>query len=574
MCGIVGCVGQDVSELLVRGLKRLEYRGYDSYGFATLEGNGIKVVKEVGKIRDVKLGRSRVGIAHTRWATHGKVNRENAHPHLSCDGKVAIVHNGIISNYLELRSRLEGRGHRFKSETDSEVIAHLLEEHLKGSSVKRAMLKTVKELKGDFSFIAMFKGIETLVGARFGPPLVIGLGTDEGFLASDVLAFIDRTDDVVFLESGEFVILGRDYWEVFGLDGKPIEKKSVKVAWEAADVSKKEFSHYTLKEIHEQPSTIHRALMQDEGSLKPFFDALSDNGVYFVGCGTSYHACLVAKYLLAKLMKKPVEVMLGSEVSYYSELMNGGSLLAVSQSGETADVLKAVKKAREKKMKVLSIVNQVNSTLARESDAFLSINCGPEIGVAATKSFTSQLVLLEFLIMGEVGKRPMLEGVGKAVSEAILDDQIEEIAKTFRDSNDFYFVGRGVHYPIALEGALKLKELAYVHAEGMAAGELKHGTLALISEGTPVVVINPKDETYIETLSNAMEMKSRGAKIIGVSDELSNIYDYYVRIPKLYWYTYPLVEVVPLQLLAYYMAVLRAKDPDHPRNLAKSVTVE
>jgi len=563
-----------VSSVLVKGLKRLEYRGYDSYGFATLGDSGIEVLKEVGKIGDVRLGSSKLGIAHTRWATHGRVSRENAHPHLSCDKGVAVVHNGIISNYLELRRELEERGHRFASETDSEVIAHLLEEYLKDHGLKDAMLRTVRRLKGDFSFIAMFEGMEVLAGARFGPPLVLGCGSGENFVASDVLAFIDRTDDVIFLDNGELVILGREFYELFDLNGNPVKKRPVKVAWEVADVSKKEFAHYTLKEIHEQPSTIPRALIQDDGRLVPFIEALKGSPIYFVGCGTSYHACLVAKYLLAKALKKPAEVILGSEVGYYSELMDGGVLFAISQSGETADVLKAVRMAKAKGMKVYSIVNQVNSTLARESDHFLSINCGPEIGVAATKSFTAQLALLELLVMGVAGKRPNLDGIGEAVGSVMHDDLMKDIAVKFKGSNDFYFVGRGIHYPIALEGALKLKELSYVHAEGMAAGELKHGTLALISDGTPVVVINPKDETYEETMSNAIELKSRGARIIGVSDEPSSVYDYHVKIPKLDWYSYPLVEVVPLQLLAYYMAVLRSEDPDHPRNLAKSVTVE
>ncbi|MBI4257642.1 MAG: glutamine--fructose-6-phosphate transaminase (isomerizing) [Thaumarchaeota archaeon] len=585
--GYVG--GREASSILLDGLRRLEYRGYDSAGIGTIDSkHKLNVVKDVGKVEQLaqktELGglRGIAGIAHTRWATHGGVTSENAHPHLSCKQEVAIVHNGIIENYLELRQELEGRGHRFISETDSEVIAHLIEEvYERKKDLLSTLIDVVQRLKGAYAFAAILVDApNVMVGARQDAPLVVGLGKSENFLASDALAFIGNTDRVVFLDNRELVLLTEKNVKIYDFAGNLIQKPATQIAWELGSVSRREFEHYTLKEIHEQKDAVLQALRQDPRSVDYFVDAVQGAGkVYLTGCGTSFHAALLAKLLFTSYAKIPVEVLLSSEFEQYEGMLDEKSLLiAVSQSGETADVLSAVKAAKKMGARVLSIVNAMGSTLVRESACTLLNNCGPEIGVAATKSFTAQLMIFNMLAL-RLGHRDdelsELWSTGSLVEKALgLEDQVREMTERIHVANDFYFVGRSIHHPLALEGALKLKELSYIHAEGMAAGELKHGSLALISEGVPVVVLNPEDATYADTLSNASEVKARGGRIIGVSNKPSKVYDEYIEIPAAPPVLYPVLEAVPLQMMAYYAAISRQQNPDYPRNLAKSVTVK
>jgi glucosamine--fructose-6-phosphate aminotransferase (isomerizing) len=589
VCGIVGYIGiNDAAPILLNSLKRMEYRGYDSAGIAIMRNGIITVVKDAGKVKRLEaclneLKGASIGIAHTRWATHGGVSKENAHPHLSCNGEVAIVHNGIIENYLELKEELVKEGHIFTSQTDSEVIAHLIEREINvKKDIKKAFFNSIKRLKGSFAIVVMVKGNgNILLGARKDSPLVVGLSNNGTFLASDVLAFIEHTDKVIFLDNYEYVITYPNNVKLYTFKGEKIERLPTHVAWEASDIERKDFAHFTIKEIYEQKVSVRNALIQDSETIKRFAnEILNSSKVILTACGTSYHAALVTKYLYPKLAKIYCEVILASEIEHILNLIDKETLIiAISQSGETADVLNAIRLSKKNGAKILSIVNNVTSTLVRESDNFLSINVGPEIGVAATKSFTGQLALL-YLIAANLAnidelKKDLLN-LANYVEETIkLEKNVKEVAKKYKANTDFYFIGRGLHYPIALEGALKLKELSYVHAEGMAAGELKHGTLALISEGTPIVAINPFDSTYNDTLSNISEMRARGGVIIGVSNKESKLYNEMFKIPTINNpLLYPIIEIIPLQMLAYYIAIERGKDPDYPRNLAKSVTVK
>lgn len=586
MCGIIGCVSSvDVIEVLVDGLRNMEYRGYDSAGFGVHDGNIIRIGKGVGRVDeivrslDLKNFSGKIGLAHTRWATHGGVTPENAHPHLSCDGEVTVVHNGIIENYQEIKARLEAKGHRFRSATDTEVIPHLIEENLKaGKNHREAVLDAVRELKGSYAFIVLFRDLcDRLYGVRKDAPLIIGLSERGNFLASDVLAFLKHTNKAVFLENLEVAEVRRDSYTIWNFEGEEVQHNISTLEWEAMSLSKKEFTHYTLKEIHEQRETIALAFRQDLENIDRFCLALQGaDRIYIIGAGTSYHAGLVAKHLFLNLAKLPVEVILASEFEEYATLLDEGTLmLAISQSGETADVLSAVNIAKKRGASVLSIVNTPSSTLARESELTLYLNCGPEVGVAATKTFTAQLAVI-YTITSRLSNLSIdLKRITEAVEEVFnVERQIAHLAQAFSTSKDCYFIGRGINYPIALEGALKLKELAYVHAEGLAAGELKHGTLALISEGVPVIAVNPNDKTYHDTLSNVAEIKARGGRVIGVSDIDNSLYDYHVKIPSVEKLFYPIVEVIPLQMFAYYSALERGQNPDYPRNLAKSVTVK
>lgn len=589
MCGIIGYVGdENAAPLLLNGLKRMEYRGYDSAGLATISDSKIIVRKDSGKISEIgeKIGlldlKGNIGIAHTRWATHGSAIKKNAHPHLSCNLEVAVVHNGIIENHQQLKEKLKMEGHTFNSETDSEIIAHLLEKYfIETKKIKHSLLKTVNDLKGAFAFQAIFKSKPNLLlGARNDAPLVIGLGKKGNFLASDVLAFIDHTDKVVFLDNQEITIVSDRKKKIYTFEGEPILKDVTKVAWEAKEISKEEFAHYTDKEIHEQPNTIKIALSQDLDKIQEFVKSLKEaKQIYITACGTSYHSGLILKKLLSKLAKTRSHISVSSEFSHESEFIDEDALvIALSQSGETADLLSSVSESRQQGAKIVSILNVKGSSLDRNSHLNFYFNCGPEVGVAATKSFTGQLAviyLLVFSLVNDTERLDALNNIWRNISEIFKEEEkIIDISKKYKDCNDFYFVGRSIHLPIALEGALKLKELAYNHAEGMAGGELKHGTIALIENGTPVVVLHPDDETYDEMLSNVSEMKSRGAKIIGISNKPNELYDEFIQIPKVISLLYPLVEVIPLQMLAYHTAVLRKKDPDYPRNLAKSVTVK
>ena len=589
MCGIIGYIGEEnAAPILLNGLKRMEYRGYDSAGIATLSDVGIILLKNEGKISEIdkKMNfldmKGKIGIAHTRWATHGGVTYENAHPHVSCGLEVAVTHNGIIENHQQLREKLKGEGHKFSSDTDSEIITHLLEKYYNESGkVKKALLQTVQDLEGTFSFQVIFKSEPNLLaGARKDTPLVIGIGKNGNYLASDILSFIDHTDKVKFLDNQEIVIMRGRRMNIYSFKGERVVKEVTQVAWEAKETSKEIFAHYTAKEIHEQPKTLKAAINQDSAKILEFTSAIKEaEQIFITACGTSYHAGLILRNLLARMAKIRSAISVSSEFSHDIELIDEDTLvIALSQSGETADLLESVSGAKEQGAKVFSILNVEGSSLNRESQLNLFFNCGPEIGVAATKSFTSQLAviyLIVFSIMNDSKMLNELHDIDQSVEKVLENEKnVIKIADKYKNNNDLYFVGRSIHLPIALEGALKLKELAYNHAEGMAGGELKHGTLALIESGTPVVILNPEDHTYDEMLSNASEMKARGAKIIGVSNKPNEVYDEFIQIPKVDELLYPLVEVIPLQLLAYHTAVLRQRNPDYPRNLAKSVTVK
>jgi glucosamine--fructose-6-phosphate aminotransferase (isomerizing) len=586
MCSIIGYYGDSLAApILVKGLKRMEYRGYDSVGVATKSNHEILLKKGVGKVSEVNNMLhldslpGNVGIGHTRWATHGNVTDVNAHPHPSSSGQIAIVHNGIIENYNELKAVLEKKGYQFRSQTDSEVIANLLQfNYDQTRDIKKAMIKTISDLKGHYAFVAMFQD-GTLSAARHHEPLIIGIGKHGYFLSSDVLGFIEKTDDAIYLDNGEFVILDKIGIQIYDFVGEPVKHQVIKVSKEFADAYKGDYAHFTLKEISEQPETIIQAGESSIDSIKNATDFIKlAKNIYITGSGTSYNAALVAKYLWQKHAKIKVEPIISSELSFSPEVIEPNSILvAISQSGESADVLEAVNIAKKSNAKILSIVNILTSSLAQESSLVMGMGCGPEIGVAATKSFTSQLSIIykitEKLCDGciKIDNIKISDAVAKILSD---HSKIKQIAKELKDITDIYILGRAVHYPIATESALKLKELAYIHAEGIPGGELKHGPLALMDSSVYVIIINPNDFTYNDTITSAREIKARGAKIIGISDKPSDVYDHWIKIPTIDDAFYPLIEIVPIQLLSYYSAVEKNTDPDYPRNLAKSVTVK
>lgn len=584
MCSIIGYKGKNAAApILVDSLKRMEYRGYDSVGVATFDSNKIMVRKGTGKVLEVNKNMNlsqmagRIGIGHTRWATHGGVTDSNAHPHSACKKDIAVVHNGIIENYKELKQELISSGHSFASETDSEVIAHLLEVYYP-KGVKEAMVETCKRLKGNYAFVAVFQD-GTISGARYEEPLVIGVANDGYFVSSDVLGFLEYTDKAIFLENGSICIVDNTKLEIFDFDGRPVPHPITQVAWELGDIDKGKYAHHTIKEINEQRLTVVHAGRQDEAEIARFCNILaSAKDIYITGSGTSYHSALIFKHMLARFGKIRAESVISSESQYaLSALDDSSVLVAISQSGETADVLDSVRLAKSQGAKILSIVNVMTSSLARASDACLFTNCGPEIGVAATKSFTGQLALI-YNIIDRICKNCLgteKAEFAKAVEDVIANQaNVMRVAEYMKDATDIYILGRSLHYPIALEGALKLKELAYVHAEGIAAGELKHGPLALMEKNTCVIMINPHDATFNDTISNAHEIKARGATVIGISDRKDDVYDHWIEIPHLNEEAYyPIVEVIPLQILAYQLALAKNVDPDYPRNLAKSVTV-
>jgi glucosamine--fructose-6-phosphate aminotransferase (isomerizing) len=566
----------------------MEYRGYDSVGIATFNDNSILVSKGIGKVavvdKEMNLNKlpGQIGIGHTRWATHGSVNDKNAHPHYSCSSNIALVHNGIIENYQELKIDLTKDGHIFKSQTDSEIIVHLLEKYYEESNhnVNETMMKTCRILKGSFAFVAIFdNGI--IAGARFDEPLIIGISDNALFLSSDVLGFLKHTDKSVFLDNGDIVIIDNDGYHIFDVNERIATRPITQVAWELGSTEKGKYAHHTIKEIHEQALTLLKPFQ--DTNFQTFCEFLRNaSNIYITGSGTSYNSGLLGKQLLSKFAKIKTEVIMSSEFQYSSDYLEPGSaVIAISQSGETADVLHSVKKAKENGAKILSIVNVPTSSLARMSDSILTLNCGPEIGVAATKSFMGQLMII-YKIVGilsrgqmpfdDINQKNLLAMVKKVLR---LDSVIKKLVSSW-DTNikDIYILGRSIHYPIALEGSLKIKELAYIHAEGIAAGELKHGPLALIDKESVVVVLNPTDETYQDVISSSNEIKSRGAYIIGISNKKADIYDQFVELPDVDNYLYPIMEIIPLQLMSYYLALEKQVDPDYPRNLAKSVTVK
>ena len=586
MCSIIGYYGKNsAAPIMVKGLKRMEYRGYDSVGVATESNQKIEVRKGVGKVSEVNDSESldklpgRIGIGHTRWATHGKVTTLNAHPHSSTSGKIAIVHNGIIENFNELKEELEKDGFTFVSETDSEVIANLLQQNYNQTSdVKKSIINTVSKLKGHYAFVAMFEnGI--LAAARYHEPMIIGIGKDDYFLSSDVLGFIEKTDDAIYIDNGNFIILDSSGIQICDFEGTPVKHQITKVSKEFADAYKGDYAHFTLKEISEQPETILNAGKKTESAIEQTADFIKHaKNVYITGSGTSYNAALVAKYLMSKYAKVKIEPIISSELPTLLDSIEPNSILiAISQSGESADVLEAVNIAKKSNAKILAIANHKNSALVHESSLFLGMNCGPEVGVAATKSFTSQLAILyritEKLCDGclDLDFKEVSNSISKILSN---HSKIQSIARELKKVSDIYILGRGIHYPIASEAALKMKELTYIHAEGIPGGELKHGPLALMDSNVYVIIVNPNDSTYTDTLTSAREIKARGAKIIGISDKNSDVYDHWIEIPTIKESMFPIIEIIPIQLLSYYAAIEKDTDPDYPRNLAKSVTVK
>ena len=608
MCGIVGYIGdKDVSSVLMSGLWKLEYRGYDSSGIAVIDDGDLKVRKSFGKLMQLQellqkepVGGS-LGIGHTRWATHGEPSDQNAHPQTDCNGKIAVVHNGIIENYYTLKEELTKKRHIFKSTTDTEVIAHLIEEEFRGD-LKEAVLRAVEKLKGSFAIAVISEDQpDRIVAYRKGSPLIIGLGRNENLLASDIPAVIGHTKEVVILEDDEMAVLKKEGVEFYTKDGKRIEKQVQEVPWKPDDMNKGEFPHYMLKEIYEQPEVIRRNIslrirnkkidLGEEFNFTP--DELARvNRIIIQACGTSWHAGYIGKYLLEDIARVHTEVDISSEFRYRNPVVNGETLvIAISQSGETADTLAGIREAKAKFLKILSIVNVLGSTIARESDGVIYINAGPEIGVASTKAFTAQvfnvymftlyLARLKWTIQKEemLKRLSELEGLPDAIERILKrDDVIRGIAERFKDKKHFIFLGRGINYPTALEGALKLKEISYIHATGYPAGELKHGPLALVDENMPVVAIATRSSVYEKMLNNLEEVKSRGGVVISVvteGDERAKaVSDYTIEVPEAPEYLSPIVNVVPLQLLAYHIAALNGRDVDKPRNLAKSVTVE
>ena len=602
MCGIIGYIGErPACEVIVKGLKRLEYRGYDSAGIVTGDEEALHIRKGAGRIDELverlkllELPGKR-GIGHTRWATHGVPNDINAHPHTDCSGKVALVHNGIIENYAEIREELLAKGHRFKSDTDTEVIAHLIEEELKSSeSFEEAMRKALLKLKGSFALgIIYAEEPDRLYFVRNESPLVLGIGDGENFAASDVPAFLEYTNRVIFLDDGEYAVVGKDFYVIKKLaTGEVVEKPVDESGWTLEMAEKSGYPHFMLKEIHEQPRAIRDAIHGNIDAVKKAAGEIARyEKIFVVAMGTSYHAGLVGKYIFQRLAKRIPIVEEASEFRYeFEDLIDEDTLvIAITQSGETADTLAAMKLAKKKGAKVLAIVNVVGSMATRIADLTLYTHAGPEIGVAATKTYTTQLTVLTMLaielarVLGTASEEYLreLEGNLKEVPELIEkvlkhDAALRELAENLSDRKDFFYIGRGISVPTALEGALKLKEISYIHAEGLSAGELKHGPLALLEDGVPVVAIAPSGKTFDKMLSNIEESRARGAFIIGLGDreELRRVSSAFIEMPPVDELLTPIVYIVPLQLIAYHLAVLRGNDPDKPRNLAKSVTVE
>ena len=586
MCSIIGLASfTEASSLVVKGLRRMEYRGYDSAGVATFDGQSIVVRKGVGKVGEVNsfLGldslSGQVAIGHTRWATHGGVTDSNAHPHVSSSGRVAIVHNGIIDNYESLKKSLEQEGYSFKSETDSEVIANLLDKNYReNGNVREAIRRTVIRLKGKFAVAAIFDE-GTLAGIRSHEPLILGLSKEGLFVASDVLGFANQTDRVIYLDNEEFAIIKDGAVGLYDFLGRPIAHQVTTVAREFGEADKGEYVHYTLKEIFEQPSTVLRNGTAAVAELDALARMLKNaKRVYVTGCGTSYHAGLLGVRLLFEFASIAATPIISSEARFFpAQYGEGTVMLAISQSGETADVLEAVESATAKGASIVSLVNSTRSSLARASRLVVPLCCGPEVGVAATKSYTAEVATLYRLVERLLGDKFSfnMQGVPGSMSEALeTQSRVQLIARKMRRASDVYVLGAGLHYYSALEASLKLKELAYIHAEAIPGGELKHGPLALIDRSSYVIMINPDDETYEDTFAWTHEVKSRGAKIIGLSNRPCDMYDYWVPLPTVSASLYPLVEIAPLQLLAYHLALERNADPDFPRNLAKSVTVK
>jgi glucosamine--fructose-6-phosphate aminotransferase (isomerizing) len=613
MCGIVGYIGNRPAQgILLNALKRLEYRGYDSSGIAILLSgkDALSIRKSSGKISALesllhkKPLNGSVGIAHTRWATHGAPNQSNAHPHSDCKGEIALVHNGIIENYARLKKDLIKEGHKFSSQTDTEVIVHLIEKFYRNNTpLEEAVRKALIKLEGSFAIaVVAKKDPHKLIGARLGSPLIAGLGNDENFLASDAPAILDATKDVVFLDDREMVVLEKNSYRVMNLDGENVKKESVRLNWDIDQAQKQGYEHFMLKEINEQPGIMENLLntIIQRGSNRIIFEGFgiseeqlkNKKNITIIACGTAYHAGMCGKYILEELCKIPVSVDVSSEFRYRDPLVNKDTLvIAISQSGETADTLAAVREAERKDSLTLAICNVLGSTLVRECSGVIYTHAGPEIGVASTKAYTAQLVILYLFALYLAGLKQALsqDQIDKLIGalkgcpqlqKRVLDDQdiIKRIARRHSHLGSFLFLGRNINYPSALEGALKLKEISYIPAEGYAAGEMKHGPIALIDEYRAVVCIAVQSNIYEKMVSNIQEIRSRKGKIIAIAsdkdDSIKELTKEVIYIPRINEFFSPLIVALPLQLLAYHIAVKRGADVDQPRNLAKSVTVE
>jgi len=620
MCGIVGYIGpKEVVPVIIEGLRKLEYRGYDSAGIAVVDAAGkLHIRRAPGKLRNLEevIRESPIegtyGIGHTRWATHGRPTEENAHPHRDCTGQYVVVHNGIIENYLELKEKLQAEGHKFATETDTEVVAHLVEKYAKDFPFEEAVRKTLKDLRGIYSLVFLSaKDPQKLIAARIGPPSVIGLGDGEYFVASDIPALLEHTRRIFFLADGDIAVLTRDGVRVTDIDGKPVDRPAQTVTWDPIMAEKGGYKHFMQKEIFEQPRAVRDTLLsrvsQDTGKI--FLDEMniteeqfrSFQNVRIVACGTSWHAGLAGKFMIERLARMPVEVDYGSEFRYRDPILDSKTLtVCISQSGETADTLAAQREAKQKGSPTLAICNVMGSMITREAAGSILTHAGPEIGVASTKAFSAQLAALLILssYLGQVRGKLSPDAARKLMleflriphkMETILQTEekgvFEALARQFFRQSDFLYLGRGIHYPIALEGALKLKEISYIHAEGYPSGEMKHGPNALIDENPPVVVLATRDESdpasmtlYEKSVSNIKEVKARDGIVIAVAtagDHLAReAADHLIELPPAPDLLSPLLEIIPLQLLAYHIAVRRGCDVDQPRNLAKSVTVE
>src|SRR5687767_2530253 len=614
MCGIVGYIGhKPLLPVLIEGLRRLEYRGYDSAGVAVVRDGQVQIRRSAGKLSrledalDAQPIDGEFGIGHTRWATHGRPTEENAHPHRDCTGRIVVVHNGIIENYLELKKELQSQGHEFKTETDTEIVAHLVEREMRDDGLDNAVRRALTYMRGMFALVLVsVDDPETIVAVRNGPPIVVGLGDNEFFVASDIPAILSHTRDVVFLGDEEMVVITRSGVQFTDYSGKAVSKTTQRVLWDPIAAEKGGHKHFMLKEIYEQPTAARdtilgrvsldrgRIFLEDLNIPDQTFRALQK--VTIVACGTSWHAGLVGKYLIEALAQVPVEVDYGSEYRYRNPIISNNELaIVITQSGETADTLAALRESKRKGASSIAICNVVGSMATREADGTVYTHAGPEIGVASTKAFTSQLVALQILAlyMAQVRRTLSEPDIRRHIEELLQLPQLieqaikasastERIAEKFYSRTDFLFLGRGINYPIALEGALKLKEISYIHAEGYPAGEMKHGPIALIDERLPVVAIAPDDHVFEKMIGNVQEAKARGASVIAITTEgdtrMSGVLDpqrdVLLAMPKTTPMLTPIVMTIPLQLLAYHIAVRRGCDVDQPRNLAKSVTVE
>lgn len=594
MCGVFSYFGKrtNVEELIMKGLKSLEYRGYDSWGIAYKTSDGIEIKKEVGKISDflntpkyTETGlENNIAIGHSRWATHGGVTQKNAHPHTSADQSIVLVHNGIIENFFELKNELIANGVNFVSETDTEVFAHLISLY-KHNGLEKAVEMALRKAKGRYAIVVISKNENKLIAARVGSPLIIGINKkdNEYFIASDIPAFLEYTNTVMYLDDGQMVTIDSNGAHFFEMaTGNRVEKRLITIDWNIENAQKGEFEHFMIKEIMEQKETISRAINQDMNMILNLAKEIkSSYGTFLVGCGTAGKVCMIAEYLFAHISKRHINVCFGSEFDHYKNFITERSLMiAVSQSGETADTLEAMEVAKRKNAKTASIVNVETSTMARISDFLIPVKAGPEKAVASTKVTTSQIAILTLLAYAladnlEEGER-LLIATASQINDMLnprFETHIDSVAKIIGSTESMYIIGKDMNYPVALEAAIKLQEVSYIHAEGFAGGELKHGPIALITKGTPVIVIVANDAYKSDILSNAMEIKARGGYIIGISPENSEIFDQWIKVPDA-GNASPIVNIIPIQLLAYKLALIKQNNPDMPRNLAKSVTVK